>query len=67
MMTTGKVFNIGDRPSDPLLGNPNPPAPPPPAAAPVKTKEELLQEYVEKFAKGEITEEQLKVITKTLK
>jgi hypothetical protein len=78
MMTTKTAFNIGDIPSDPLIREQVAKAQEEAAARallpPVqetnipegKSKTEVLQEYIEKFLKGEITEEQLKVIKKTL-
>lgn len=62
MMTTSSTYGINERISDPLMGRQieNPPA------APAKTKEQLLQEAVEDFKAGKITEKQLAVIKKTL-
>lgn len=69
MMTTSSTYGINQRISDPLMGPQieNPPAPPAPvpAAAP-KTKEQLLQEAVEKYSKGEISKEQFETISKAL-
>lgn len=69
MMTTAKAFGIDRRNSDPLMGDLRESDTVLPVAqeAPKKTKEELLEEYVAKYVAGEITESQLKVITKTLK
>lgn len=76
-MTTKTAFNIGDIPSDPLIREQVAKAQEEAVtrtSLPVqetnipqgKPKSEILQEYIEKFLKGEITEEQLKVIKKTL-
>jgi hypothetical protein len=65
MMTTGSAFGINERITDPIMGPQSENRPPTPAPAP-KSKEQLLQEAIEKFSKGEITEKQLAVIKKTL-